>query len=253
MVIWIISIQTIFISAIGYAANPFPVLLHSHNDYERTHPLQDALEENFDSVEADVWLRDGQILVSHLGYSFKGKLEDLYLKPLQDRALENKGSIYGDGRPFYLWIDLKENQIELIQELHKLLMKYSPNLTTYIEDQATPGPLTVILTGDALLKEHYSESFPVRYATRDSNYFSDSDPPANNRWLWYALDWKHSFDPSIVQKVHAKGRKIRFWSAPDQPAIWKSFVDAKVDMIGSDHLKKLHDFLTWLCRLPRSC
>src|SRR4051812_12734941 len=32
---------------------------HAHNDYEHEHPLLDALEAGFASVEADVWLVDG--------------------------------------------------------------------------------------------------------------------------------------------------------------------------------------------------
>jgi hypothetical protein len=41
------------------------------------------------------------LLVSHLGIIFKGTLEDLYLKPLQERV-NRWGSVHGDGRPFLL-------------------------------------------------------------------------------------------------------------------------------------------------------
>ncbi|MDO5577318.1 MAG: hypothetical protein Q4F84_09575, partial [Fibrobacter sp.] len=36
---------------------------HSHNDYWRSRPLQDALDNGFCSVEADVFLRKGEFLV----------------------------------------------------------------------------------------------------------------------------------------------------------------------------------------------
>ncbi|CAN5909544.1 hypothetical protein BH11GEM2_BH11GEM2_29360 [soil metagenome] len=38
---------------------------HAHNDYEHTRPLAEALEHGFTSVEADIWLVDGQLLVAH--------------------------------------------------------------------------------------------------------------------------------------------------------------------------------------------
>jgi hypothetical protein len=38
---------------------------HAHNDYERDEPLSDALAQGFSSVEADVWLVDGKLLVAH--------------------------------------------------------------------------------------------------------------------------------------------------------------------------------------------
>src|SRR5256885_4523438 len=38
---------------------------HAHNDYEHPRPLLDALDCGFLSVEADVFLVNGQLLVAH--------------------------------------------------------------------------------------------------------------------------------------------------------------------------------------------
>ena len=38
---------------------------HAHNDYEHDRPLLDALDQGFTSVEADVWLVDGQLYLGH--------------------------------------------------------------------------------------------------------------------------------------------------------------------------------------------
>ncbi|MCZ9341415.1 hypothetical protein NGM37_27000, partial [Streptomyces sp. TRM76130] len=38
---------------------------HAHNDYEHPRPLLDALDHRFGSVEADVYLVDGQLLIAH--------------------------------------------------------------------------------------------------------------------------------------------------------------------------------------------
>ena len=37
---------------------------HAHNDYEHDRPLLDALDEGFTSIEADVFLVEGQLLVA---------------------------------------------------------------------------------------------------------------------------------------------------------------------------------------------
>jgi len=38
---------------------------HAHNDYQHKRPLLDALDRGFCSVETDVHLVDGQLLVAH--------------------------------------------------------------------------------------------------------------------------------------------------------------------------------------------
>ncbi|MGZ6311516.1 MAG: hypothetical protein ACXWOH_12850, partial [Bdellovibrionota bacterium] len=65
------------------AARPFYIAAHSHNDYEQAHPLADALANRFDSVEADIWISKNDLLISHLGVSYKGSLRELYLEPLR--------------------------------------------------------------------------------------------------------------------------------------------------------------------------
>ena len=85
---------------------------HSHNDQEQAEPLALALAAGFASVEADVWWRGGRIAVSHSPFGDKGSLDDLYLKPLQARV-DRLGSVHGDGRPFWLWVDLKRRHQQL--------------------------------------------------------------------------------------------------------------------------------------------
>ena len=69
---------------------------HAHNDYEHTRPLHDALDHGFTSVEADVWLVDGELRVGHdLADTRPGRtLESLYLAPLDRRAHDNAGRVY---------------------------------------------------------------------------------------------------------------------------------------------------------------
>lgn len=228
---------------------------HSHNDYEHPCPLLDALEQGFYSVEADIWLVEGEILVSHNKGAYKGSLKELYLDPLQDRV-NKKGSVHGDGRTFLLWIDIKDERPELNSALDTLLEQYSM-LTLFTEDKIEERPVTVILTGDLTSKSrHVAEPSPRRVC-RDGLYSKD-DPKADNRWTWIALNWGNFFKwkgegeispeekeklVSLLADIHGKGRKVRFWANPDVETFWKLGVDTGIDLINTDRLEDLHDFL----------
>jgi hypothetical protein len=83
---------------------------HAHNDYEHDRPLSDALEHGFTSVEADVWLVDGELLVAHDREDVEAgvTLESLYLDPLTDLVKGNGRSVYpGWDGEFQLLIDIK--------------------------------------------------------------------------------------------------------------------------------------------------
>src|SRR3954464_15559693 len=82
-------------SSAARAETPLPHA-HAHNDYEHTRPLVDALSHGFCSVEADVFLINGQLLVGHTQLDLRPErtLEKLYLEPLRARVRANGGRIY---------------------------------------------------------------------------------------------------------------------------------------------------------------
>jgi hypothetical protein len=233
------------------------VLFHSHNDYEQTHPLYDALKNHFTSVEADLYLKQREIQVSHNGWwGVKGRLRDLYLEPLQ-KLVNEHGSVYGDGQPFYLWLDLKQGSKELRMKLEELLANY-PMLTVFSRDGVRQqGAVIAILTGDRDSKTAYMDQFSIRRTCRDSNHFRPRDPPADNGWLWYSLKWSDYFDwngrdgmppperrrlAELVRTIHEKGRRIRFWNTPETKDLWRELTAAQVDMIGTDQLAQIAQF-----------
>lgn len=240
-------------------ARKIPHTGHSHNDYEQPHPLNDALAARFPSVEADIWLRGGQLRVSHYGLFFAGSLKDLYLDPIQKRV-DELGSVYGDGRPFVLWLDIKSGGPEMARAIQEGLAGYSRMLTQYSSKGVQAGPVTVILTGDGDVKSAYIRDNPERFAARDSNEYGEADPPTDGAWLWYSLYWPSHFSwdgvglmpdderknlQALVAKIHANGRKLRFWGGPDTPEVWEASYEAGVDLIGTDSLAELSGYFTW--------
>src|SRR5258708_22839685 len=90
------------------SAQPVPLTrVHAHNDYEHKRPLLDALDHGFCSVEADIYLVDGQLLVAHMRKDVKPTrtLEKLYLEPLRERVKQNHGHVYPGGPEVTLLID----------------------------------------------------------------------------------------------------------------------------------------------------
>ena len=69
-----------------YFRTVLPIPCHSHNDYWRRRPLWSALCTGCISVEADVWLLDGDLYIGHSGSSLEANktLSKMYIEPLVD-------------------------------------------------------------------------------------------------------------------------------------------------------------------------
>lgn len=48
---------------------------------------------------------------------------------------------------------------------------------------------------------------------------------------------------ALVEVAHDKGRRVRFYGAPDTEAIWRASLEAGVDYINTDDLTGLARFL----------
>jgi glycerophosphoryl diester phosphodiesterase len=236
---------------------------HSHNDYEHERPLLDALEQGFCSVEADIHLVNGRLLVAHDRVSVKPErtLERLYLEPLRERVQKHGGRVYQNGPPILLLIDLKSEAEATYRVLHETLQRYEGMLTKFTKDRTETNAVTVVISGNRPRELMLSQT--VRYAGFDGR-LPDLETNANSHFIPLVSDnWRTVFKwrgmglmpedeqnqlREIVSKAHAKGMKIRFWGAPDRPEIWEASWKAGVDLINTDDLKGLRDFLI---RAPR--
>jgi hypothetical protein len=230
-------------------------LAHAHNDYEHARPLLDALDAGFRSVETDVYYAGGTLAVSHDGLRSKGTLESLYLAPLQERVTRHGGSVYGDGKPFRLVIDLKDAHDELPAAIDAVFARY-PMLSRFVDGTYVPGPVEVVFTGNEAMKRAVVSH--TCWGTRDTNVFSTTESVLDTRWTDYALDWKQCVDWNgdgampederrtlayLVGYAHALHRTIRIYGAPDRPSVWAAECAAGVDFISTNDLSGLSAFL----------
>ena len=259
---WLFKLLFILISIPVFAQSvvkPLPNA-HAHNDYEHTRPLYDALSYGFASVEADIFLIDDELYVYHdrpETPSPNRTLKKLYLDPMFQRVMANGGKVYPNyDVSFFLMLDIKKEGEAVYQKLKEILPAYDTMLTKYNGLEVEQGPVTIFLSGDR----------PIRTLMKEQNRLMalDGRPTDIGRGIHRAympvisgpyglyLKWKGegSIPPKdwrtlrlMVANAHGEGKKVRFWASPDHPAVWKMLIRAQVDLINTDDLEGLRDFL----------
>jgi hypothetical protein len=239
-------------------AQPAPLIHgHAHNDYQHQRPLLDALDRGFCSVEADIYLVDGQFLVAHDRWQCKPErtLQALYLDPLRELVRKNGGHVYPNGPEFTLLIEFKGDWKTSYPVLREMLKQYASMLTVFRDDKKETNAITVVITGNRSREMFAGES--VRYAALDGDLPDLETRDSANLIPWISSNWSQSFkwrsngpipEPEkaklkeIVAKAHEQGRKVRFWGAPDKPAFWTELLNDGVDLINTDDLAGLQLF-----------
>ena len=229
---------------------------HAHNDYEHARPLAEALEHGFTSVEADIWLVDGKLLVAHDRdkVDTTRTLESLYLAPLRTIIQRSGGRVFETTYPLTLLIDIKSDSTTTYVALDSVLRRYADILTIFADTLVIDGPIIAIMSGERALgivkKSH------VRYAALDGRlahldsaraYPARVMPLISDNWD-KVTKWKGDGPPPptlradlarIVSRAHAQGRRLRFWATPDTEVVWQVLREARVDLIGADNLDAL--------------
>lgn len=237
---------------------------HSHNDEAHQVPLFDALSNGFVSIEVDIFAAQEKLLVGHsvLELTNERTLESLYLDPLLELTLRNKGNVYSEsGQSLQLIIDLKQISESAHKALHETLKRYDSMLTSYKDGKKHEGAVTVIVTGyrpdEASIK-----SEPVRYMAYDGHVKERGNGMDPNVVPLISgsggLSWSGEGPmpererqrlKSIVDTAHANGQRVRFWSEAEgsrpaaRAAQWKEMLDANVDYIHTDYLPELREWL----------
>ncbi len=247
-----------FFASLSTQAQPAPLLhAHAHNDYEHARPLFDALDHGFGSVEADIYLIDGQLLVAHDRDKVKPErtLQALYLDPLLERVKKNGGHVYPGTTDFTLLIDVKTDAEKTYAVLRDVLKQYAEVLTVFRLDATEPKAITAIISGNRARDVMAAET--LRYAALDGR-LRDLDGNASSHLIPLISDnWQNAFKwrgtgpmpddekqklKQTVARAHQQGRRIRFWATPDQPAFWRELQSAGVDLLNVDDLAGLQNF-----------
>ncbi len=231
---------------------------YAHNDYLHSRPLLDALANGFCSVEADIFLRHGELLVAHTQAEIveTRTLEALYLEPLRQRIRKNGGNVYPDGSPLLLLIDIKSAGNATYTVLDNVLASYADILTHSLNGNLTKRPVSVVVSGNRPINMILADT--TRYAAIDGRLadLNGSTDPAlmpliSDNWNIH-FQWRGTGNMSeqeliklreIVLKTHESRRMLRFWGTPDIRAMWSLLQHEKVDFINTDNLQGLRQYL----------
>ncbi len=224
---------------------------HSHNDYEQSETFWKAYRNGFGSIEADVFLVNNDLLVAHerKNVQVSRNLKTLYLDPIKQNILKNKGHIYPDKKKkLILLIDCKTDGVAAIRELIRQLEAYPE-----IRKSKT---VTIAISGNRPDKELYYQ-YPS-YIQFDGN-ISDTYTKRNLKKLallsasfrnysnWNGIGKIDKISQqrllSKIEKVHKLRKPIRFWATPDTPEAWKFLMESDVDLINTDKIEALASFL----------
>ena len=237
---------------------------HAHNDYEHERPLFDALEHGFTSVEADVWLVDGELLVAHDLENVQpgATLESLYLDPLDRLVRGQDHSVYpGWDGSFQLLIDIKSDGESTYAAIEAELAEHRSIMTRYSNGTSTTGPVTAVVSGNRPLET--MRNLDSRFAYYDgrsgdlaSGIPADLMPLVSENWnnlfAWRGVGMMPESEKvklhEYVRVAHSQGYRVRFWATLDVPgeareAIWTELHEAGVDHINTDDLAALEEFL----------
>ncbi|WP_329216339.1 phosphatidylinositol-specific phospholipase C/glycerophosphodiester phosphodiesterase family protein [Streptomyces microflavus] len=262
-------------AAVGRPSGPRPLRhAHAHNDYLHPRPLYDALAHGFTSVEADVFLVDGELLVAHdpAGLDPRRTLAALYLDPLRALVRAGRGSVHPHHRaPLQLLIDIKADGVAAYRELDRQLARHRSLFTRYHHGRVRPGAVTAVISGDRAARVPM-EAQRTRLAFYDGRLDDlGAASPASFTPL-ISANWTQTFGwlgagpfpraerdrlRTLVTAAHREGRRIRFWATPDLPgpereAVWSELLAAGVDHLNTDDLAGLERFLRARAGAPRA-
>lgn len=227
---------------------------HAHNDYQQPYPLLKALQHGFNRIEADLWLEEGRLFVSHdapRGSAAMRRLETLYLEPLARRVQAYRGQVFpGHAEPFCLLLDLKSEGETLYRHLRAAMAPYRWMM------EGDDPPLQVVLSGNIPVSTVFADpdrfmAIDGRPGHLDKGFSPDFMPMISQRYA-NVLQWRGEGDiPTedlqrlgrLVSQVHAEGKQLRLWGSPENEAVWQILLDVGVDIINTDEPERLQRFL----------
>lgn len=235
---------------------------HAHNDYGHARPLFDALEHGAASVEADVWLVDGVLFVAHDRDQVVAArtLEAMYLRPLRELLSAGRLGPNTCRGGLQLLVDVKSDPELTWRALSALLTHYRELLTRFTDNGAVLGAVSVVVSGARA--PELLQSGAERLAAYDGRASELDSGAPSARMPLLSDDWNTLFRwkgdgpmpgveraklDGIVQRVHAAGRRVRFWATPEAPgareAVWSVLRDEGVDYLNTDSLAAAQQFL----------
>lgn len=230
----------------GAAAAQPPVLIHSHNDYAQRVPFFQAYAQQVSSIEADVFLHDGQLLVGHDVEDLRADMtfETLYVEPIVTLFARNGGRAFRDSdQTLQLMVELKSETDPTLRAVAALLGRW-PEV---FDPEVNPAAVRVAVTGRVPAPEAF-DRYP-RFLGFDGAWDADYTPEQLERIALISTNFrdfsqwngKGTIIPDekerleqVIDRAHEQGKPVRFWNAPEGTTVYYTFYDMGIDYINTD-------------------
>lgn len=237
-------------------ANHKKLLLHSHNDYNRTVPFYQAYSQGIDIIEIDLFVskKGKDLLVAHDREDLDKSqtIEELYINPIISIYNRNQGKAWKESdKELILLIDLKSDYKTALPLLVKKLKRYP----TLFNPEVNPHAVKVVISGNLPTPDEF-ENYPSyflfdgrpkqKYSEKElERVYMISDSFTNySRWNGKGIPVREESErlDSLINATTLKGKPLRFWAAPNGVTAWSTFRDMGVGIIGTDTPEKCASF-----------
>ncbi|KAL6251611.1 hypothetical protein RBB50_001821 [Rhinocladiella similis] len=257
-----------------------PKPIHSHNDYWRDIPFYTALSVGCISTEADVWLYNDTLYVGHeqSALTTARTFDSLYVQPILDTlrrenpttqfvSKPTKNGVFdtSSGQTLYLFVDLKTHGPSTWPVVVKQLqpLRDAGYLTTFNGTGITPGPVTVIGTGNTPLnliqgvdhRDYFFDANLALLSTTQSNITREVSPIASTQFSknFGTINGTSFNDTQLatlskhIAMASEKGILARYWDTPAWPVktrntVWSTLIEAGVGLLNADDLAEAAGF-----------
>lgn len=227
---------------------------HSHNDYHQSIPLLQAYYAGMESIEADVYLKDGELYVAHeLSEIAKDRtLKALYLDQLFKIYKKNGNSAFPDSaKKLQLVIDIKENHQEVLKKLEDYLKEFG----NVFDASTNKNAIRIVISGNMPTPGNFKDwpeyiSFDgrpeVKYTADELKRVAMISQDIKKYTIWNGKGVPTPTDlkklQEVVARAHSLGKPFRFWATVDNPNTWIVLQRLGADWINTDHPIKLAEF-----------
>lgn len=223
-----------------------PILIHSHNDYCRRVPFYQAYAQGVYSIEADLFLHEGQLLVGHDPEDLTPDMtfEGLYVEPIVTLYARNGGRAWrGSDEELQLMIELKSETVPTLDAVTEVLSRY-PEV---FDPAVNPHAVRIAVTGRVPEPADFGK-WPA-WVRFDGRWDADYTPEQLDRIALISAHFRNysrwngkgSILPAererleeVIDAAHAMGKPVRFWDAPEGVTVYYTFYDMGIDYINTD-------------------
>jgi alkaline phosphatase len=245
---FILSLNFFSITVIAQQTKYTTANAHAHNDYLHPAPFYTAYNAGFGSIEADVFPVNNVLLVAHSKKEIQPQktLKELYLIPVL-KTLSTDPLCR-----LKLLVDIKENYKVALP----LLIRELEPLKPYLSTPQIANSLTIIISGErpppAEYKNYldfifFDDDLKLKHTTEEWTRVGLVSLPFYKISEWKGGDNINRKDKKqlrhIIDSIHAVGKSVRFWAAPDTQASWQLQMELHVDLIGTDKIEELANVL----------